>query len=253
MSAFVLKIVAMIFMVVDHTGCIFFDGQWGWRVLGRLAFPLYSLMIVEGCRHLKDKENGLRRYLIFLGILAVISEPLYDFAFEGVWIDLFEQNQILQFFLFVVAFIICEKLKKPALQAIVWLVLLVGCFYFHIGFWSSGIVLMVMYLWYFNHQEGKSLGWKFGAATIMMLVFLLAYCTEDSLDLADLKGFGSAFVDNLIHTVKYRGVFLAIPFIALYNGTYGKPPKWFMAIYRYFYPAHLLVFCILQILLAAGA
>ena len=111
MTACILKIIAVITMVIDHTGVIFFDGQEVWRMIGRTAMPLYAFMLVEGVRYTRRKEGGLRRYLLLLVLLAVISEPCYDFAFEGVPVDPEEQNQILQFATFVFAYWLCQTIR----------------------------------------------------------------------------------------------------------------------------------------------
>ena len=53
----------------------------------------------------------------------------------------------------------------------------------------------------------------------------------------------------LFNTAVGKFVFLALPFLALYNGEYGNPPKWAKTAYRIFYPAHLLVLGLLAAVL----
>ena len=74
-----LKIIAMISMVFDHAGDMFFpDVMWP-RMIGRLAMPLFSFCIAEGYSHTKDKK----KYLFRIGVFALISEIPFDLAFEG--------------------------------------------------------------------------------------------------------------------------------------------------------------------------
>lgn len=71
-SGFILKIMAIIFMTLDHIG--YFMEQYDnlvvltsiFRVLGRLSFPLFIFLLVEGVIHTKNTRN----YFIRLGLLA---------------------------------------------------------------------------------------------------------------------------------------------------------------------------------------
>ena len=48
MTSFVLKLIAAITMLIDHTGLILFPNQMIFRIIGRLAFPIYAYCIAEG-------------------------------------------------------------------------------------------------------------------------------------------------------------------------------------------------------------
>lgn len=50
-----LKIIAMISMVFDHAGDMFFPEAMWPRMIGRLAMPIFSFCIAEGFTHTKDK------------------------------------------------------------------------------------------------------------------------------------------------------------------------------------------------------
>lgn len=50
-----LKILAMVCMTIDHIGAAFFPQAVWLRVIGRLAFPLFSYCIAEGCRYTRNK------------------------------------------------------------------------------------------------------------------------------------------------------------------------------------------------------
>ena len=55
-----LKIIAAISMFIDHMGLIFFPGVELFRILGRIALPIFAFMIAEGCKYTK---NRLRYFL----------------------------------------------------------------------------------------------------------------------------------------------------------------------------------------------
>lgn len=79
MSSSDLKLFACATMLADHVGTIFFPEQLAWRVVGRLTLPIFAFLITEGYRHTKD----VRRYLVRLFFIGLISQPVYQFAFTG--------------------------------------------------------------------------------------------------------------------------------------------------------------------------
>ena len=62
-----LKLIAAAAMLTDHAGLMFFPGNLLFRLVGRLALPIYGFMIAEGCKYTK---NRLKYFLsVFLPIL----------------------------------------------------------------------------------------------------------------------------------------------------------------------------------------
>ena len=72
-SSLSLKIIGLITMTLDHFGRmakVFFDNQVLLRIsniciiIGRISFPIFAFLIVEGVIHTKNKLNYLLRLLI---------------------------------------------------------------------------------------------------------------------------------------------------------------------------------------------
>lgn len=65
MSSFFLKILALFFMIIDHTGLILFPDQIIFRAIGRLALPLFAFQMAVGFSHTKNKKKHILKLLIF--------------------------------------------------------------------------------------------------------------------------------------------------------------------------------------------
>ena len=129
-SGSTLKVIAVFAMLVDHIGqvvlkngialkasyAMFTDEQFSillnvidvFHMIGRLAFPIFCFLLVEGFMH----THNLRRYFLNLLIFAVIAEPIYDLANSGVLFSIERQNVIFTLLLGLIAIYFIKK--KPA-------------------------------------------------------------------------------------------------------------------------------------------
>ena len=73
-----LKLIAILSMVIDHVGSAFFPQYPVFRWIGRLAFPIFAYCLTVGLLYTHD----IKKYLIRLGIFALVSQPFYIFAFH---------------------------------------------------------------------------------------------------------------------------------------------------------------------------
>ena len=60
MSALTLKIIACIGMLLDHIGYTL-KITYPYRIIGRIAFPIYAFLLTEGYHHTKDFKRYLKR------------------------------------------------------------------------------------------------------------------------------------------------------------------------------------------------
>lgn len=112
LTGFHLKLIAMAAMTVDHTALILIPHSswiyWVMRSIGRLAFPLYCFLLTEGFIYTRSRK----KYLLRLGLSAVISEPFFDYSLYGTWIFMNYQNVFFTFFIGLSMLIGLEYFKK---------------------------------------------------------------------------------------------------------------------------------------------
>lgn len=65
-----LKLIAVLAMVVDHLGYLFFPEQEWMRALGRLAMPIFGFAIARGFYYTRDSKS----YLLRMALLAIVSQ-----------------------------------------------------------------------------------------------------------------------------------------------------------------------------------
>ena len=78
LSGNMLKLMGAAAMLLDHMGLMFFPGNEMFRILGRLAFPIFAFMIAEGAKYTRNR----RRYLGQLLALATSCQAVY-FLVDG--------------------------------------------------------------------------------------------------------------------------------------------------------------------------
>ena len=248
MSSLFLKIIAMITMLIDHVGDVFFGNYDFLRTIGRIAFPLYALMSVEACIYMVKKKDGAKKYLLFLLVIALLSEYGYDKAFYGIFPYSGSQNQVLQFLTFAVAYGITEAIHKSWFSVIVWIITIGINAHFMMGYNGVGIVFMLMLLYYCKNMQKKD--------SVVRACFLFASLTVLFAGIYfefyyPVYGFRSLLLiwQNMIYDGINLGVYLALPFMVDYNFTYGNIPKPLRFFYRIFYPLHLTILAILRMIL----
>lgn len=91
LSGSTLKLIAVISMLIDHTGAVLLTGSPYYslcRTLGRLAFPIFCFLLVEGYVHTHD----VKKYASRLAVFALLSEIPFDLAISGNMFNPYYQN-----------------------------------------------------------------------------------------------------------------------------------------------------------------
>lgn len=112
MNANQLRTLAIVTMLIDHVGAVFFEELVILRVIGRLAFPIFAFLIANGYFH----TRSLSKYIMRMGIFALVSEIPFDLAFFGK-IGLEHQNVFFTLFLALLALWVYDKIKEKDFRA----------------------------------------------------------------------------------------------------------------------------------------
>ena len=221
-----LKLIAMLSMVVDHVGDLFFPGLLWMRMVGRLAMPLFSFCIAEGWAHTRDK----RRYLLRMGLFALISEVPFDLAFEGA-VGFGHQNIMLSFFLALLALRLFDRLRGEADA--------------ETGRFPPGRTLLGLLA--VGAAAALALLLRADYSLFAVLGVFLFYVFRSAHPLLR-SGVGVAFLALTRTMGFYRATGLSFLPLALYNGRRGRGLKW---LFYVFYPGHLLLLYFLKLALSA--
>ncbi len=74
LSGNTLKMIAATAMLIDHIGLLLFPAECIFRIIGRLAFPIFAFMISESARYTKNK---LRHFAVMFAVAAVCEVGYY--------------------------------------------------------------------------------------------------------------------------------------------------------------------------------
>ncbi|NMA02849.1 MAG: hypothetical protein GX923_09865 [Clostridia bacterium] len=80
-----LKIIGLFTMLIDHIGAVFYPQVTLFRIIGRIAFPIFAYQIGVGYKNTKN----LRKYLLRLLLVGIISQVPYSLLFTTKTLNIF--------------------------------------------------------------------------------------------------------------------------------------------------------------------
>lgn len=218
MSSFALHIWAMLLMLCDHLQLTLLPELPILRCVGRLAFPLFAFMAVEGYLH----TRSLKKYLLRLLMLAVISEIPFDLLVSGSVFDPMHQNVIWTIILGLCCIRAFENISadlKKMLSAVVIIASLAAAIIARVDYSSAGVLTLLA----FYAFRGNTVRCR------LMQLLSLAF-----INLVLLGGIEFAFPYQALAV-------LSLPIIWLYDGSQGPHNGFIKAANYLFYPVHMLI------------
>jgi len=231
LSGNALKFIAVVAMTIDHLAWLLLPGfrtdplTISMHVIGRLTAPIMMYFIAEGYHYTRDVKKYIARMLAF----AVVSHFAYQLMFGDTFNFLpgIPQTSVIwPFAMGLIALHISQsedlKLKQWQRVALVWVCLILA----FPADWSMPAAVSILYIGRYRGDFKKQM--------LYMMLFMAGYSVVYFF-----------FIDR-VYGLLQMCTALAIPLLALYNGTRGrwKGMKWFFYVY---YPAHLALLGLIRI------
>ena len=220
-----LKLIAVITMLIDHIGAGLITDNVVLRGIGRMAFPIYCYMLIEGFAHTRN----IKKYALRLLAIAVVSEVPFDYLFRRSFFDFAYNNVLWTLLLGLGLLYMYSRIDSLSINAnLIYLcriaVMFAGmalAFYLHVDYKMAGVAcISVMY--YINGPTKKERLMAFGMGVIILA--LMSSYTE------------------------IYALLMLIP-MALYNGKRGADSKGLRLFFYLFYPVHLVILGLLAYVL----
>lgn len=222
MTSNVLKFIAIVTMLIDHITVGLYwnltnNGEYYTilRDIGRISFPIYCFLLVEGFRHTKNIKKYIGRMLIF----AVISEIPFNLAIYGRLEYYMHQNVLFELALGLICMYLVSKVNLTSPYRLLYhAIIIAGCCW-------------LAYFLYLDYSY-------YGILLIMLGYYIrCTYRVKQSLILAMIW-----FMFDMHSAIAF------IP-ISFYRGKQGKSFKWlFYAVY----PVHLAIIAYVRLQVFGG-
>ena len=227
-----LKVVAIAAMLLDHAGKMLFPDYPVFRILGRLAFPIYAYCLAMGSVYTKHPLKYVSRMIL----LALISQPLYalglDHDHPGMYIIPFAERPLEAAWHFYL-----NSWKEPSILFALTCGLIL--------LWAirnrQFVIAIAMYVFCWRVQGSLDYGLR--GIHLMLLFYLL--CEHRLLSLVCVTAFmawwglsgGGYNLFGIQFSVQMFAL-AVLPLIYIPTNSGIKLPKW---LFYGFYPAHLAV------------
>ncbi|MET3942920.1 hypothetical protein ABIC22_005732 [Paenibacillus sp. PvP094] len=200
--------IAMITMLIDHIGAVFYPQVEELRIIGRIAFPIYAFAVYIGYKHTRN----VQKYIWRLFWIAVLSQVPFMAAFNHLSL-----NVVWTLWSSLLVLLVLDKLPNRLLG----IPIVVG----------AGIIMEITAMDYGMYG--------------LLLVLLFRYFQGPVLVLGHVL-LTALYIQLYSSSVQMYSVVatLGIAIAQYYGAGFRlKGPRW---IWRYFYPAHLAIIAIIR-------
>lgn len=237
-NSFTLHLLAMFLMLCDHmwASSILPYDLFAW--LGRIAYPIFAFMIVEGYFH----THNFKKYALRMLFWALISEIPFNLMYISSPIYPFHQNVLWTFLIGLLAIRLIEKVRAKgklwltvlSFIAVTAVAYLLG-FVLFVDYFGYGI-LMIMVFYLFRQRRW----WCFVAQAVCLFYI--------NWEMISGLSFPVELFGREIYIVQQGIACLALIPIWLYNGKQGPHNKIIKYCFYAFYPMHMLLLCLPRLL-----
>lgn len=225
-----LRLLALLFMLLDHLWATVVPGNFWMTCVGRLAFPIFAFQAAEGYQHTADFKGYCKRLLIF----GLISEIPFNLITGGGLIWPFHQNVLFTIVLGLVGIRAVDRARQIGTWqqwakglAVAAAVSLLGAVTF-VDYGSIGVLTVIAF------GVLRQIPFAKGAQLTAMIL------------LHGVMAKGHVFPVGPVEIPQQTLAILALLPIWLYNGEKGPRSKALQYASYVFYPAHMLILWILS-------
>lgn len=226
-----LHILAMAFMLCDHLWARVVPGNEWLTCIGRLAFPIFAFMIVEGYFHTRDVWKYIKR----LFILAMVSEIPFNLMYSSTIVFPYHQNVIWTLLAGLLIIHISETVAQKGKR---WLYVitfaglclagLLAGYLMMSDYYGAG-VLTVLVFYIFRHRK-----WWCLIGQILCLWYI-------NVEMLGGLYYPVQLFGTTVEIFQQSFALLSLIFIWIYNGKKGYSAPWFRRFCYAFYPVHMLI------------
>lgn len=211
LSGNALKILAAIFMTLDHMGLMLFPHIPLLRILGRLALPIFAYMIAEGCKYTRNRK----KYFGMVFGLGAVCQAVYWFVDHSLYFSI-----LITFSLSILTIYALQNWKDAHTLL-------------------SGLLFAAAVAAVYGLNRIFEIDYGFWGCMLPVFAALPHKTRYDRYPVSILSlGMGLVFLAADIRDIQIFSL-LALPLLLAYSGKRGR---WKMKYFFYiFYPAHLVI------------
>lgn len=234
LSGSTIKMIGIVAMFIDHIGLalvyrLMIVGSshqlYGlyrvMRAIGRLGFPIFCFLLVEGLK----KTHSKTKYALRMGLFALISEIPFDLAFSAKVLEFDYQNVYFTLFLGLLALCVFDFINKQKFPRVLAALL--------------DLAVLAVFMW-----AAEFLQTDYAATGVLTIAVMYVFWFFKPGAFA-----GGCAVLSLLAYNELPAFFALLP-VAMYNGKRGWKLKYF---FYAFYPVHLFLLWLIAYLLGMGS
>ncbi len=231
-----LKIITMALMVLDHSYNMLFPDLDILKIVGRISFPIFCYLTVEGFRH----TSNVKKYMLRLFIFGIISEIPFNLLVG--WDLRYGSAQNVMWTLLIGVMVLygfekCKRFNNLVMTFLVTLIAALGlglADFLRTDYGGFGVLQIIVFYIFYDKVEYSKLGQLIGIGVI-----------NGHLLSGRRMNLGFIGMPDIAFSRQIFGV-LSLPIIWLYNGEKGIDSKVFNYICYWFYPAHIMILAFIK-------
>ncbi len=266
LSSLALKIIAALLMTIDHIGLLFVPNAketytlyYILRAIGKIAFPIFAFLAVEGAYHTQNAKKYLLRLLLsaillngvgylvgYLGKIRIADNPIVGNAFMDMFLGVLtitllrKKNWYSLFALLPISYAVLSNVTVSGDFGTLFKT-------------DWGTFSIALFLCYFLAKELSSYLVRKKNSTSSGFDYEVYHLKYDKL-LEIVALFTVELAFYLLYRIDYTSPFIPVEFVPIgsysclaalfllfYNGRKGYDKKWIQYSFYVYYPLHLLI------------